>query len=182
MKKLMIALGAIACAAGLQAATLNWSIAGVPASTAGGSDLTKYTALLYFTSGSGTVGSTFTTVNQADVIKSLTGSSVATGYSLSKALNSSGVAAGATGLSSAFGAGDSVTGFAVILDGSVDSYSNYIITSSQTATFTSATGAKVLGFGSQASATWTAAAVPEPTSGLLLLLGMAGLALKRKIA
>ena len=29
---------------------------------------------------------------------------------------------------------------------------------------------------------WTAAAVPEPTSGLLLLLGMAGLALKRKRA
>ena len=29
---------------------------------------------------------------------------------------------------------------------------------------------------------WTSAAVPEPTSGLLLLLGMAGLALKRKHA
>lgn len=29
---------------------------------------------------------------------------------------------------------------------------------------------------------WSAAAVPEPTSGLLLLLGMAGLALKRKRA
>jgi len=34
--------------------------------------------------------------------------------------------------------------------------------------------------GSQGS--WTAASVPEPTSGLLLLLGMAGLALKRKRA
>ena len=29
---------------------------------------------------------------------------------------------------------------------------------------------------------WTTAAVPEPTSGLLLLIGMAGLALKRKRA
>ena len=29
---------------------------------------------------------------------------------------------------------------------------------------------------------WTAASVPEPTSGLLMLLGMAGLALKRKRA
>jgi hypothetical protein len=28
--------------------------------------------------------------------------------------------------------------------------------------------------------TWTAVNVPEPTSGLLLLLGMAGLALRRK--
>lgn len=32
------------------------------------------------------------------------------------------------------------------------------------------------------SGTWTAASVPEPTSGLLMLLGMAGLVLKRKRA
>ena len=41
------------------------------------------------------------------------------------------------------------------------------------------------GFGSitfEGGGTWTAAAVPEPTSGLLLLLGVAGLALKRKRA
>ncbi len=36
--------------------------------------------------------------------------------------------------------------------------------------------------GGYQSAGWYAASVPEPTSGLLLLLGMAGLALKRKIA
>ena len=35
---------------------------------------------------------------------------------------------------------------------------------------------------SQAPGGWTAVAAPEPTSGLLLLLGMAGLALKRKRA
>lgn len=44
-----------------------------------------------------------------------------------------------------------------------------------------------LAFGSQATASkkaenWSAAAAPEPTSGILLLLGMAGLALKRKRA
>ena len=42
-----------------------------------------------------------------------------------------------------------------------------------------------LGFGnmataSQAAGAWAAADVPEPTSGLLLLLGVAGLALRRK--
>ena len=48
-----------------------------------------------------------------------------------------------------------------------------------------ATGATSLNFGNQATYTQTAgnwAAVPEPTSGLLMLLGMAGLALKRKRA
>ena len=40
-----------------------------------------------------------------------------------------------------------------------------------------------LGEGSGAGATaWTTAAVPEPTSGLLMLLGMAGLALRRRRA
>ena len=42
------------------------------------------------------------------------------------------------------------------------------------------TGAGVATF--EGGGTWTAAAVPEPTSGLLLLLGVAGLALKRKRA
>lgn len=48
-----------------------------------------------------------------------------------------------------------------------------------------ATGATSVAFGNMATATQNAgnwAAVPEPTSGLLLLLGMAGLALKRKRA
>ena len=48
-----------------------------------------------------------------------------------------------------------------------------------------ATGTTTFSFGNMASATQNAsnwAAVPEPTSGLLMLLGIAGLALKRKRA
>ena len=46
---------------------------------------------------------------------------------------------------------------------------------------------KVIGFGTQATASnatgaWNAVAVPEPTSGLLMLVGLAGLALRRRRA
>ena len=47
------------------------------------------------------------------------------------------------------------------------------------------TGSQTIGFGNQATYTGNSGnwqAVPEPTSGLLLLLGVAGLALKRKRA
>ena len=40
----------------------------------------------------------------------------------------------------------------------------------------------LLGDSTKGATAWSTAAVPEPTSGLLLLLGMAGLALKRKRA
>lgn len=71
------------------------------------------------------------------------------------------------------------------------SYSFYFVIETDGKKFTSAaktavapeTGAAGVAFGNLQTATTTAGAwqsVPEPTSGLLLLLGMAGLALRRK--
>ena len=60
------------------------------------------------------------------------------------------------------------------------------LTSATSTTYTALeTGAPTIGFGNQATYTSTPgnwAAVPEPTSGLLMLLGVAGLALRRKRA
>ena len=73
-------------------------------------------------------------------------------------------------------------------------YNFYFVIESGDKAFTSTTKANIaaqatstsnIAFGSMASATQNAsnwAAVPEPTSGLLMLLGLAGLALKRKRA
>ena len=72
-------------------------------------------------------------------------------------------------------------------------YDFYFVIEDSGKSFTSATknvlaqesATASIGFGNMASATQNAsnwAAVPEPTSGLLMLLGMAGLALRRKRA
>ena len=89
-------------------------------------------------------------------------------------------------------AGSSVSAYVVIFDAaSVATSKNMYISEVVTATAPSSGVPGVLSFGEggdmvgMASASaWTAsaAAVPEPTSGLLLLIGMAGLALRRKQA
>ena len=75
-------------------------------------------------------------------------------------------------------------------------YDFYFVIEDNGKQFTSATKADVaaqatatvtVNFGNMATATqnaanWQSSAVPEPTSGLLMLLGLAGLALKRKRA
>ena len=86
--------------------------------------------------------------------------------------------------------GTTVSYYAVICDAStVAAAKNYIVSDAVSVTINDAGSSGMLSFGAMTATTsankflnssWTA--VPEPTSGLLMLLGMAGLALRRRRA
>lgn len=196
MKKVIV-MCALVCAGFAQAASINWSISGIQgAGTGAAAPAGQYTAMLFVTANSTGVGDfAITTVDS--VVSAMTAGDWATVSSLAsatKTLNNAGVMGGATGLSTSFASG-SLSAFAVILDTTtgmdLSTANHYYLVNGgaeQTASFTSASGAKMLVYGAQTNsgleigATGGWQAVPEPTSGLLMLVGLAGLALRRRRA
>lgn len=172
MKKLIIATFAIVCATVVQAASVSWSLEKDTPKTYGnltayvinGSDFATVAALL--TTGGATVATDFN------------------GYVIdSVGLNSRGAGgsntAGVTGNSLAFFifAGDSIAdGSTYSTTGAID-VSAYVYDPPA-----SAPGDLALTVDSFGTKGAPIGNVPEPTSGLLMLLGMAGLALRRRRA
>lgn len=194
MKKLMVLLGAIACAVGVQAASINWTISNVYTIGDATTKADGYSAYLFITDNSSNVSGL--TVTTLAAVTSALGSddwatTVAGLSSANQSISGGSFANKPTGISSDFSSG-SVSAFAVVFDSSdIATANNYYLVNkgeTKTVSFTSSTGAKHLAFGSQATGStvasnWVATSnVPEPTSGLLLVLGMAGLALRRKRA
>lgn len=183
MKKLMTLACAVALAAVAQAGAVKWSATQLDASPAGAyTESTTYTAYLFDASVTeiATVTGYLTKAGGADWTSFLAASvdsSTATYNTTKEALSYTAKSYGD------FSQGDTFSGFMVVLDAdSTDNAQNYLIATKGedqvlSVTF-GKTGDKTLGWGSQAGVTWQS--VPEPTSGLLMLLGMAGLALRRK--
>ena len=95
-------------------------------------------------------------------------------------------AQGTTGLSRiSLTSGDataaSYDAYTIVLDGAVGSASNFFATQEMHADKPDL-GNVSFTFGTQAGKSWTAVSVPEPTSGILMLVGLGALALRRRKA
>ena len=180
MKNIIAFFSAVVIASSASAASLNWTISSVLNSS--GEKAENYMAYLFITTQSSDFGAK--TISVADCENLITSGGDLSDYiAASKLTNANGGVTGATGYNgTSFAGGDSLTAFAVIFDASdYASASNYIITKTADASWSSATGAKNLVFGSQANATWSPTSVPEPGTAALALLGV-GMLLKRRKA
>lgn len=184
MKKLMLMCVAVAVAAVAQAASINWTVSNVyvPGSTTDKITAGSCMAYLFVTDNTTDVAGLTTTSLAA--VQAVLNSGDLTGLAglaaVTKANTGAGLWAGATGLPTNFSSG-SLSAFVVLIDGlDPATAGNYMITDSKSVSFTSATGTQTLRYASQAGNTWQTASVPEPTSAMLIVLGIAALALRRK--
>jgi len=182
MKKLIIALGAVGLAVCAQAATVAWKVSGV---TGANDDYYAYGLLASDSSGANkTIGVTAAwTLLRAGT--DLYSDTVAENYDLGGA-TFVGTAASGADYDGGWSVGDTIKGYMIIVDNmDLSQITKYMVTAEKELTIENAGGAYSFNFGDMSAATWTdfgTAPVPEPTSGLMLLLGVAGLALKRKRA
>ena len=187
MKKLVIVATVAFAALCTQAAQFKWSALqvkdGYNSGTEGytAANLSGVTAYLIISS----------ELSQSDFIagakdKTYTSANISSVAASSKALARGNIASTTFDYATAVATGSKETAYFVVFnsDGSAfytsaEAQATVIETGSGTFSFgNQASGSATLGTGSAGS--WTA--VPEPTSGLLMLLGMAGLALRRRRA
>ena len=195
MKNILALIVLAAFVGSAQAASLNWAAVNVyqPETTTLASN---YSIYLFITEQGGNYGSAVTTTSAvSDLLKSgvelYTDSESGKKYlkngndkveiAATGQITNGRIPVAATGYNgNNFASGDSLKGFAVIFDAAnIADASNYIMTTEKSAAWTSGTGAKSLNFGSMANSTWTP--VPEPSTAVLALAGLA-LLLKRRRA
>ena len=198
MKKLMFAIAVVAMAIGAQAATVDWSyrITGATAKNAYGEvtnagDATTLTAYLFDAS----VWEGLTNVTADDLAtKSLDSSAVkyqsATGRGSSQTFNFATASGAGTVGAVRDVSNDSWGGthdfYVVLVDNSKNpaefTATAQTLTTRGASDSANTSGAFATTQTALSGATWTAVNVPEPTSGILMLVGLGALALRRRRA
>ena len=185
----MIALGVVALAAMTQAASVKWNSGTVKAAsnadgTSGTANATSYTAYLYTFDTLAAYNAAVAT-DVATLYSTYVGKVAATATASAKPngqanITQSGLADGSST--------DPVTVYGMVLyvdtatAATYDGVDAFVKAGFSTGMYQDTTGLQFSNMGTQ-QANWTAVGnVPEPTSGLLMLLGMAGLALRRRRA
>ena len=177
MKKLMIVLAAVAMVAGAQANTLLWGV-----NSSGGSlDTTKFadaTAYLMYSASAPTLPAPAGADASGNVnVAKFTTSDLTSGSQLLTGDVSAGAFDGSQFIDSL--SGKTYFYLAVISD---DGKYMAISTSTKTANMGTGTGNTALRWLPTQFKVYTASSVPEPTSGLLMLVGLGALALRRRRA
>ena len=177
MKKLIVAAAMVCAAAFAQAATVNWGISGVKAEgntapTAGWAVMAFYTAA---GAGSDAIVSAIQSKSAGDL--AFDTGSLTVSMSKGKVAAKDGTATGITDTTKKYD-----FYFVVFNDSDATKATEYAMASALNVEYSSMAG-KFTASGTFSSTTpWASTAVPEPTSGLLMLLGVAGLALRRRRA
>ena len=184
MKKIMFVVAVALLAFGAQAASVNWSGSNVYAGDGTSNKGSGYVGYLFLVSdySAAQVAAAIDAGKWGDV----SGKALAQQYTTTAGKYTG--ASSPSAVADALG-GTTQTGYAVIFNaGSVDSATKYYITGTKAMTI-NGVGVTTFALGSQAAsqtATWgtvpggSTPGIPEPTSGLLLLVGAGMLALRRK--
>ena len=179
MKKIIIVAVAVAMAAMVQAAQVTWSATAITAT-----ESTSYFAMIVDVTG--IADATADSVANAIVAGTFTGNTMYSGAATYNASKSQvAVAFSKKTVNGEYANEQAVSYMTIVFDAAAAADAkNYIVTSGDAAVDGKFSAAGLLSAqqGSQAGKTWTAVAVPEPTSGLLMLVGLAGLALRRRRA
>ena len=175
MKKLIIAAAMVCAAAFAQAATVNWTISNVLAE-GGGAPTAGWAVMAFYTevdAGSGAIVSAIASKTAASLAFETT--------TLAVSMSKGKVAAHDYDVTSITDTSKNYDLYFVVFNGSdPTTATKYAIVSDLNKEYSSMKG-NYKGSANFSGATWTEA-VPEPTTGLLVLLGVAGLALRRRRA
>ena len=179
MKKLIIAAAMVCAAAFAQAATVNWGINNVKNPT-GGAPTTGWAVMAFYTE----VGAGSSAIE--DAIAAGTAASLAfETTTLVNSLGSGKVTAHDATVAAITDTSKSYDFYFVVFNNSdATKAEQYVMASAPNLSYSSLDG-KYKGSANFSGASWSdvpAPVIPEPTTGLLVLLGVAGLALRRRRA